>query len=56
MGRGLIKHRDLETQSYNDDIEGRVKVDDWNLNYRGKKKKLKKKKLDAKSNKRMHDL
>jgi hypothetical protein len=25
-------------------VEGRVKVDAWNLNYRGKKKKLRKKK------------
>ena len=45
-GRGQIKHNDMEIQSYDDDIEGRVKVDSWNLNYKGKKKKLKKKKLD----------
>ena len=46
MGRGQIRHNNLEVQSYNDEIDGRVKVDAWNLNYNGKKKKLKKKKLD----------
>ena len=31
-------------------------MDDWNLNYRGKKKKLKKKKIDNKTKQRMNDL
>lgn len=33
-----------------------MKVDAWNLNYRGKKKKLKKRKLDQKTKDRMNDL
>lgn len=53
MGRGKIRHRPFEIQSYNDDIEGHVKVDDWNLKYKKKKKRLKKKKADNKYNKRM---
>jgi hypothetical protein len=37
-------------------IEGRVKVDAWNLNYRGKKKKLRKKRTTDNQLKKMHDL
>lgn len=37
-------------------IEGRVKVDAWNLNYRGKKKKLKKRKATKKDQRKMQDL
>jgi len=44
-GRGHLSHRDLEFDSHEDLIEGRVKVDAWNLNYRGKKKKNKKRKI-----------
>ncbi len=40
----------METQSYNDQVDGRVKVDSWNLNYKGKKKKLKKRKVDNRTN------
>ena len=56
MGRGRIKHNNFEVQSYDDNIDGRVKVDSWNLNYNGKKKKLKKKKLDAATKNKMNDL
>lgn len=44
-GRGYLSHNQLETQSHEDLIEGRVKVDAWNLNYKKKKKKQKKKKV-----------
>lgn len=54
MGRGQIRHNDLETQSYNDDINGRVKVDSWNLNY--KKKNKKKRPLDQRTLDRMNDI
>ena len=56
MGRGQIRHNDLEVSSYNDLIDGRVKVDSWNLNYSKKKKKLKKKKLDQGTKKKMNEL
>lgn len=42
--------------SHNDLVDGRVKVDSWNLNYDGKKKKFKKKKVDNNTKKRMRDL
>lgn len=38
------------------DIEGRVKVDAWNLNYKRKKKKLKKKKITDAQKRKMDDL
>ena len=56
MGRGNIQHNDLDIQSYNDLVDGRVKVDSWNLNYSGKKKKLKKKKVDQNTKERMANL
>lgn len=46
-GRGYLSHNQLDGNSHEDLIEGRVKVDAWNLNYRGKKKKQKKKKVTA---------
>lgn len=52
----MIKHNELDLESYNDLIDGRVKVDSWNLNYKGKKKKLKKRKVDKNALRRMEDL
>lgn len=56
MSRGQIRHNDLEVSSYNDLIDGRVKVDSWNLNYSKKKKKLKKKKVAKDTRRRMDEL
>ena len=56
MGRGQIRHNQLEIRSHNDDIDGRVKVDAWNLNYKKKKgKKLipRQKKMNDKIKNRM---
>ena len=55
-GKGHISHRDLEFDTHEDLIDGRVKVDSWNLNYRGKKKKLKKKKVTQNQLNKMKDL
>jgi hypothetical protein len=55
-GRGHLSHRDLEIEEYDDFIDGRKKVDSWNLNYKGKKKKLKKKKVTENQKKKMNDL
>lgn len=55
-GRGHLSHKDLEFDSHEDLIEGRVKVDAWNLNYRGKKKKLKKKKVTENEKRKMKNL
>lgn len=56
MGRGQLSHHQLETQSHEDLIEGRVKVDAWNLNYRKKKKKQKKRKVTDNAKRKMKDL
>ena len=56
-GRGKIQHNQLEFQDQSEYFEGKVKVDAWNLNYRGKKKKLKKKRKVTDNQKRkMNDL
>jgi hypothetical protein len=39
-----------------DDIDGRVKVDSWNMNYSKRKKKLKRKKVKKEHNKKMDAL
>lgn len=40
----------------NDDIDGRVKVDSWNLNYSKRKKRFKKKKMKEDDSKRYQEL
>lgn len=51
-GNGRRRHlkgmHTLDPESYNDEVDGRVKVDSWNLNYKGKKNKHKRK-LDEKN-------
>jgi len=45
MSRGRINHNELSPEENYDLIDGRVKVDSWNLNYNKKKKKLRNKKI-----------
>ena len=55
-GRGNLKRNQFDIQSHNDDIDGRVKVDTWNMNYKKKKKKLKEKKVGQRVRNRMDEL
>jgi hypothetical protein len=45
LGRGLIQHNKVNIEDKGEFVDGRLKVDSWNLNYTGKKKKLRKKKV-----------
>lgn len=56
MGRGRINHNQITGEEYPDLLDGRVKVDSWNMNYNRKKKKLKKQKISSNQKKKMKDL
>jgi len=51
-----LRRKKREQELNNDDIEGRVKVDSWNLNALKRRKKRKKKKIDSNMRKRMDEL
>jgi hypothetical protein len=41
----MNQHNNVNIQDKGEFVDGRLKVDSWNLNYTGKKKKLRKKKI-----------
>lgn len=55
-GRGKIQHNNVQIEDKGEFVDGRLKVDSWNLNYTGKKRKLRKKKITKDQSKKMGDL
>ena len=53
---GYMQRSGKKNGEYDDDINGRVKIDSWNMNYMKRKKKHKKKKVDANMRRRMDEL
>ena len=53
---GYLRSAKRDQSQNNDDIDGRAKVDSWNMNYSRRKKKLKKKKIKKDHSKRMNEL
>lgn len=55
-GEGRIQHNNVSIEDHGEYVDGRLKVDSWNLNYTGKKKKLRKKKVTKEQKKKMNNL